>query len=57
LSENPKCELCQLPMVPIVYGLPTEETFEKAEAGEFALGGCVVRFDDPKWACLNCAEK
>ena len=28
--------------VPIVYGLPTWETAEKARTGEVVLGGCVV---------------
>jgi len=27
-------------VVPVVYGLPTPETFEKAQRGEAVLGGC-----------------
>jgi len=38
----------------IVYGLPTAETGERAAKGEFWLGGCVVRGDDPLFGCGRC---
>jgi len=38
----------------IVYGYPTGETAERAEKGEFWLGGCVVTGDDPLVACGRC---
>jgi ADP-ribosyl-[dinitrogen reductase] hydrolase len=40
--------------VPLVFGYPTDETFEQAGRGEVALGGCVVSGDDPDWACPIC---
>lgn len=40
--------------LPIVYGLPDLEAARKAEAGEIALGGCVVTGDDPRWRCRTC---
>ncbi|MHC4469600.1 MAG: hypothetical protein ACYTDY_00290 [Planctomycetota bacterium] len=42
-------------VVPIVYGLPTDEALEMAEQGRFRLGGCCVTGNDPKWGCLDCA--
>jgi hypothetical protein len=51
------CPVCaSADVVPIVWGLPNEEDFEKAEAGEFALGGCCVGPDDPQWHCKACGK-
>ena len=41
----------------IVYGLPTDEAFELAEAGEVVLGGCFITFNDPDWCCMQCQHK
>lgn len=43
-------------VVRIVYGLPTYETFQRAERGEFELGGCVVGREggDPNRFCRSC---
>jgi ADP-ribosyl-[dinitrogen reductase] hydrolase len=38
----------------MVFGYPTPETFEAAEQGRVALGGCMVSDDDPAWACPIC---
>jgi len=38
-------------IVPIVYGMPTEETMRKAELGLVHLGGCVMSDSDPKFYC------
>lgn len=35
--------------VPLVMGLPTQETFARAEKGEMMLGGCIVRGTEPRW--------
>jgi ADP-ribosyl-[dinitrogen reductase] hydrolase len=40
--------------VPLVFGYPTPETFQAAEAGRVVLGGCIVSSDDPEWACPEC---
>ena len=29
-------------IIPIVYGLPTQRTFERAEKGRCKLGGCMI---------------
>ena len=41
-------------VIGIVYGYPTEETLERAEAGEVRLGGCVVGYCDPNRYCKSC---
>jgi len=41
--------------VSLVHGLPSVETFEAAERGEFVLGGCVMDpGPTPRWACAQC---
>jgi hypothetical protein len=38
-----KCPQCQSPdIIPIAYGLPSEELLESAQRGEVHLGGCVM---------------
>jgi hypothetical protein len=36
-------------LVPLVMGLPTRETAERARRGEVILGGCVVSGLEPKY--------
>lgn len=36
-------------LVPLVMGLPTRETAERAQRGEVILGGCVVSGFEPKY--------
>lgn len=46
--------------IPVVWGMPSPEDFERAEAGEFALGGCCVPADFgqvPYWACRACGHQ
>jgi len=42
--------------VPIVYGLPGLDLFERAAAGEVVLGGCLVDDGQPTWQCLDCDQ-
>jgi hypothetical protein len=51
--ECPRCRQMIRP-VPIVYGYPTSETFEAAEAGKVRLGWCMVGDEDPEFACPAC---
>lgn len=44
-------------MLPMVFGYPMPETFEAAERGEIALGGCVVTGEDPTHQCSACGEE
>jgi hypothetical protein len=60
-SKAPKCPECQAnDTVPIMYGLPSAETFEAVERGEIpwvAIGGCVVEPTNPTWACPACEHR
>ena len=54
-ADKRKCEVCgENSVVPVIYGLPTEEAFESARRGEIALGGCIIDFDNPTIACTSC---
>ena len=37
--------------------MPTPETFQAAERGEVAIGGCVVQPDQPTRACTSCGAE
>lgn len=54
MSEWPECQRCQSLLVPIVFGMPTYETFEASQRGEIILGGCCVTGNDPEWQCPRC---
>jgi len=43
-------------MVPIVFGFPSPQTFEAADRGEVAIGGCLVTGEDPTHRCSACAQ-
>ena len=55
------CPACgSLERIPVVWGMPNPEDFERAEAGEFALGGCCVPPDFGTvdyWACRECGQQ
>ena len=55
------CPACGSPMrIPVVWGMPGPEDFERAEAGEFALGGCCVPPDFGMvdyWVCRACGHQ
>lgn len=44
---------------PILWGMPTFEVFEAAEAGEIdiEIGGCCVSEDDPTHRCWACGAR
>lgn len=40
-NKEPKCPMGHTDsIIDIIYGLPTAETFEKADSGLVAIGGC-----------------
>ncbi len=39
-------------LLPIVYGLPGEDTFQQARRGEIVLGGCTTHLFAPAWVLL-----
>lgn len=50
------CPYCGGRVVPIVYGEPSEEVFDKHARGEVVLGGCCITGKDPKWECNKCGQ-
>ncbi len=38
-------------IIPIIYGMPTEKTMEKAVQGKVHLGGCIIEEGGPKYYC------
>jgi predicted enzyme related to lactoylglutathione lyase len=48
------CENCNIPMVQILYGRPTEEGMRMVKAGERTLGGCMEGPDYPTHECSKC---
>lgn len=49
LDVHPRLGVGLPRVLPIVYGLPTPETFQAARRGEVYLGGCVVYDNAPRW--------
>ena len=57
-DRRPPCPRCGAEhVVPIVYGLPAQELFERAERGEVELGGCCIGENDPDSLCRECNHK
>ncbi len=56
MREPSKCPHCGGKAIPIVYGMPGLELFERAQRDEVRLGGCVITGDgrDPTRYCLAC---
>lgn len=50
-----KCPKCgSKNSVKIVYGMPSYELFQEAEAGKVKLGGCVIIEGNPEYFCKDC---
>lgn len=41
----------------ILYGMPTHETVQKAEAGEIKLGGYCMTIDELEYSCKDCEHE
>ena len=54
-KQCPKCGTKNT--VKILYGMPTQEAFQKAEAGEIKLGGCSITESDPEYYCKDCQNE
>ena len=52
----PNCPYCGTKLLKVVYGMPAQETLEKAEKGEIILGGCIIEENQPKYFCNNCKK-
>jgi hypothetical protein len=38
-------------IIPVIYGYPSEEEFQKSDSGLVALGGCSLPNDPASWFC------
>lgn len=54
LPVGDTCPYCGGKVLPIVYGEPDNELFDKAANGEVILGGCIVTELDPQKECAEC---
>ena len=51
----PKCPKCNSEkVIPILWGLPTEDAREDAGKGKIKLGGYVIGDDPPLLHCSDC---
>lgn len=41
----------------ILYGLPSDETLQRAQRDEIVLGGCTIWDEMPDWRCMTCAHE
>jgi hypothetical protein len=44
-------------VVPILYGLPSDDAFRDSGPGRIAVGGCVIGGDDPDASCIECGTR
>lgn len=54
-KQCPKCGSKN--SVKIVYGMPSHELFEEAQAGNVKLGGCVITEDNSDYCCKDCEHE
>jgi hypothetical protein len=58
MEDDRRCPRCDADkVVPIRYGMSTEEAVEAAVWGEVALGGCMARPDAPNTHCRSCGHE
>ena len=57
-TETPACPRCgSQKVIPVLYGLPSQEAMEAGRRGELAFGGCCLppRLSDMnRWCCRQC---
>lgn len=52
------CPVCkQKTGVDILYGMPTDESFELAGKNLLALGGCCMALGGPERSCTSCGHE
>lgn len=51
-NSKPRCPKNHIDsIIPIIYGFPSEEDFQKSDSGLVALGGCELPENAPSWYC------
>jgi hypothetical protein len=56
-KDESRCARCGGASIPILYGYPTAEMFERERRGEVAIGGCVVKPGRPTRKCSQCGAR
>lgn len=58
LEQFPQlCPICKTYyVIPIIYGLPSQDLSELAKHGKVKLGGCIVSPNNPKYWCTTCKK-
>lgn len=56
-QKIPSCPNCGNEMVEIVYGLPSEELYQKEKRRQVLFGGCSNSEHSPKYYCFKCMRK
>ena len=58
MKNVPRCPGCQSDeVIPIVYGMPSEELLARQSEGRVIIGGSCVSFGNPRWFCKKCGKK
>jgi rubredoxin len=61
LFDNPEdiaCPSCTATNpLEILYGLPSDEMQRAEFEGSIALGGCIIRDDNPAYRCRDCGHE
>lgn len=57
MSDPDACPACGGRGIPIVFGMPTFETFEAADRGDVVLGGCTLLVAVPQYRCRECGHE
>lgn len=55
-----KCQMCGGKVVPVIYGMPSFEMYQKAEQGEYVLAGCCIPAEPDEiedWTCWSCHQR
>ncbi|MEN9714444.1 MAG: hypothetical protein RLZZ164_1108 [Actinomycetota bacterium] len=53
LEVAPLCEHCKKPMKPIIYGMPSPDSYDRLK-DTHVFGGCTISPFDHQWACKEC---
>ena len=57
-KQEKKCPSCgSTEIIPICYGKPSYEGFQKSQRGEIILGGCIMRPNAPHNVCKECNKR
>ena len=52
-EEKKVCPICLKSefLIPLIYGMPTKKMMKEAKRGKFAIAGCIIHENSPKYYC------